>query len=126
MVKKAGDKLQTRQSIYIKSAMEKLKESGVVSKPVDIDPDWYGKHLRAKAAAEEEARKAEETRIKKIKCPSCKSTSKNHIVKRNDNGIIGPGYSSWVIDEYFVCNKCGTMFKDMEKIKKNLKEGRIR
>ena len=112
--------------VKLKSTEEKLAEKGIFFKPVELDPDWYRKHLAEKARLEEEARKAEETRIKKIKCPSCKSTSKNHIVKRNDNGIIGPGYSSWVIDEYFVCNKCGTMFKDMENMKRNLKEGRIR
>lgn len=120
---KAGDKLKVKP---LKSGKQKLEEMGIFSTPVDIDPDWYGKHLREKARLEEEARKVEETRIKKIKCPSCKSVSKNHVVKRNDNGIYGPGYASWIVDEYFVCNKCGTMFKDMEKIKKNLKEGRIR
>jgi transposase-like protein len=113
---KAGDKLEVKA---LKSAIEKLREKGIESKPLDIDPDWYGKHLREKARLEEEARKKEADRIKKIKCPSCKSTSKNHVVKRNDNGIFGPGYASWIIDEYFVCNKCGTMFKDMEKIKNN-------
>jgi len=102
------------------------KISSLTGKIVDLDPDWYGKMMREKEEAEMAARKVEEDRIKKIKCPSCKSTNKNHVVKRNDNGIFGPGYASWVVDEYFVCNKCGTMFKDMEKIKKNLKEGRIR
>jgi len=81
--------------------------------------DWYSKMCREKEEAEELARKTEASRIAKIKCPSCKSTSKEHVQKRDDNGIIGPGYSSWLIDEYFVCNKCGTMFKDMEK-RKNL------
>ena len=103
----------------LKSVIEKLEEKGIFGKPVEFDPDWYGKHLREKTRLEEEARKKEEDRIKKIKCPSCKSTSKDHVVKRNDNGIFGPGYSSWIVDEYFVCKKCGTMFKDMEKIKNN-------
>lgn len=101
----------------LKSAIEKLEEKGIFGKPIEIDPDWYRKHLEAEAAAKAEAKKAEEDRIKKIKCPSCKSTGKDHIEKRNDNGIYGPGYCSWIIDEYFVCKKCGTMFKDMEKYK---------
>jgi protein-arginine kinase activator protein McsA len=109
----------------IKSPIEKLKEKGIVGIPVKLDPDWYKKHLEAEQKAKEEARKKEEDRIKKIKCPSCKSTSKDHIEKRNDNGIIGPGYSSWVIEEYYVCKKCGTMFKDMEKMKNKQKTNRF-
>jgi len=96
----------------IKSPIEELLKRG---KPVDLDPDWYEKHLKAEREAKEKARKEKEDRIKKIKCPSCKSTSKEHIEKRDDNGIIGPGYSSWIIDEYYVCKKCGTMFKDLNK-----------
>ena len=106
--------------------MEKLKESGIVAKPVDLDPDWYDKHLRAEAAAKEEARKKEEERIDKLPCPVCKSMDKAHIVKSGSNDIIGPGYRSWVIDEYYVCNECGVMFRDLVKIKQNMKEGRIR
>ena len=89
----------------IKSTEEKEK---LKWKPVEFDENWYEQHLQAE----------EENRIKKIKCPSCKSTSKEHIEKRNDNGIIGPGYSSWLVEEYFVCNKCGTMFQDINKLKK--------
>ena len=113
MVKKSGDKLEIKP---LKSTKQKLEEKGIF-KP--IDPDWYSKHIREKERLENEARKQEEERIKNIKCPSCQNTDKAHIVKRNDNGIFGPGYSSWVVDEYYVCNKCGTMFKDMEKIKRN-------
>ena len=65
----------------IKSTKEKLEEKGIFSKPVDLDPDWYGKHLRAKAEAEEKVRKDEEERIAKLACPLCKSTTKAHIVK---------------------------------------------
>lgn len=106
------------KKIKLISAEEELRKKGKFT-PVILDPDWYKKHLEAEREAKEEVRKIEEDRIKKIKCPSCKSTSKDHIEKRNDNGIIGPGYSSWLIDEYFVCKKCGTMFKDMEKMKRN-------
>jgi predicted Zn-ribbon and HTH transcriptional regulator len=77
----------------------------------------YEKAVAQRKAEIEAEEKAEIDRIKAIKCPSCKSTSKDHIEKRDDNGIIGPGYSSWIVDEYFVCKKCGTMFKDMEKMK---------
>lgn len=104
------------KKIKLISAEGELRKKGLFV-PIKLDPDWYKKHLEVKIEDEEKAHKAEEDRIKKIKCPSCKSTSKDHIEKRNDNGIFGPGYSSWLIDEYFVCRECGTMFKDMEKYK---------
>jgi uncharacterized C2H2 Zn-finger protein len=100
------------------SVEEEFRKKGLFT-PVKIDPDWYEKQLEAKRKAEEKTRKEEGDRSRIIKCPSCKSTSKDHIEKRDDNGIYGPGYSSWIIDEYFVCKKCGTMFKDMEKYRKN-------
>jgi transposase-like protein len=84
----------------------------------NLPADWYEQRVAKRNAEIEAEKKAEEDRIAKIECPSCHSTSKEHVVKRNDNGIIGPGYSSWIIDEYFVCKKCGTMFKDMNKTKK--------
>jgi protein-arginine kinase activator protein McsA len=96
----------------IKSPLDKIKWEAV-----ELPPDWYEKHLEEERKAEETARKAETDRIKKIKCPSCGSTSKDHVEHRDDNGIIGPGYSSWITNEYFVCRKCGTMFKDLEKYK---------
>ena len=101
----------------IKSTKEKLEEKGIFSKPVDLDPDWYGKHLRAKAEAEEKVRKDEEERIAKLACPLCKSTTKAHIVKSGSNDIIGPGYRSWVLDEYYVCKGCGVMYRDLTKLK---------
>ena len=71
------------------------------------------------------ALKEEEERIGKIICPSCKSTSKEHIVKSEGNDIYGPGYRSWIIDEYYVCKECGTMYKDLNK-KPNGFKGNIR
>jgi hypothetical protein len=101
----------------LKSAIEKLEEKGIFGTPVELPHDWYEKAMAKRQAEVDAEQKAEADRIKKIKCPSCKSTSKDHIEKRNDNGIYGPGYSSWIVDEYYVCKKCGTMFKDMEKYK---------
>ena len=104
-----------------KSELDKLIEKGIIGKPVktvDHDPDWYRKHIEAERKAEEEAQLKEQKRINGLECPSCKSTNKKHVVKRNDNVIIGPGYSSWVIEEYFVCKECGIMYKDLTKLKK--------
>lgn len=61
-------------------------------------------------AAEEEAKKKELERIARIKCPSCKSDKKERFERRENNGIIGPGYSSWVIEAYWICKKCGTHY----------------
>jgi len=79
--------------------------------------DLPKKYLRLISHIKDEE-KEEQERIDKLKCPSCKSTDKEHIIKSNSNGIIGPGYHSWLIDEYFVCNNCGIMFKDISKRKK--------
>lgn len=57
----------------------------------------------------------EKERISNIKCPVCKSTNKKHIVRSENNGVFGPGYSSWIVDDYFVCQNCGVMFKDIKK-----------
>lgn len=78
----------------------------------------YEKAVAKRKAEVEAEEKKEKDRIKALKCPSCGSTSKDHVEHRDDNGIIGPGYASWVTNEYYVCKKCGTMFKDLEKNKK--------
>jgi hypothetical protein len=93
----------------------KLKEKGLKWEPVELDPNWYEKMQEETRQAEMKALKEEEERIEKMSCPSCKSTDKDHIVKSEDNGIYGPGFCSWVIDEYYVCKKCGTMYKDLNK-----------
>ena len=43
-------------------------------------------------------------------CPSCKG--KNTIKKENrkNNGIIGSGFASWVVDSWYSCKDCGTRF----------------
>jgi len=96
----------------IKSPIDNILKKGV---PVDLDPNWYKKHLQAQEEAKIKALKEEHERIGKLKCPSCDSTMKEHIVKSDNNGVFGPGYRSWVRDEYFVCLECGTMYKDINK-----------
>jgi transposase-like protein len=98
---------------------KKTFKSGVLR--IVPDPDYmesYQERIDAKNKAFREAKEKEDTRIALIECPSCKSTNKEHIIKRDSNGVCGPGYHSWIIDEYFVCNECGTMFKDLSKLKK--------
>jgi len=43
-------------------------------------------------------------------CPACKSKDTYLYERRENNGIMGPGFSSWVIDSYWVCNECETHF----------------
>lgn len=57
----------------------------------------------------------EKERISNIECPVCKSKDKRHIVNTENNGVIGIGHASWVVDDYFVCQNCGVMFKDIRK-----------
>jgi len=74
-------------------------------------------HFERWKERQEEAKKAQEAadakeaaRIARIKCPSCKSDKKERFERRDDNGIIGPGYSSWVVEAYWICKKCGTHY----------------
>ena len=66
--------------------------------------------LNGQKKAREEAEAREAKRIAGIKCPSCKSDKKERFERRENNGIIGPGYSSWVIEAYWICKKCGTHY----------------
>jgi hypothetical protein len=46
-------------------------------------------------------------------CPYCPNCLSEDVVKkgtRKDNGIIGPGYFSWIEDTYYSCRKCGIRF----------------
>jgi len=74
--------------------------------PQERIDEYFGKKQRAK----EDAEKEESLRIARIKCPSCKSDKKERFERRNDNGIIGPGFSSWVVEAYWICKKCGTHY----------------
>lgn len=43
-------------------------------------------------------------------CPSCKDTDTYLYERFENNGVIGPGCSSWIVDSYWICNECGTQF----------------
>ena len=86
-----------------------------------IDPAEFQKALDdRKEERERNYKNWEETerkRFEKILCPVCKSKKKANVIKSDSNGIMGPGYSSWVTEEYLVCSKCGVMYKDLNKPK---------
>jgi hypothetical protein len=44
-------------------------------------------------------------------CPVCKDTNTDHVERRENNGVIGIGHSSWVVDEYWFCKDCGVRFQ---------------
>lgn len=52
------------------------------------------------------------------KCPVCKTAKYVSLIeKRKDNGIMGPGYSSWVIDKWYSCSNCGIRFDNPKNLK---------
>ena len=57
----------------------------------------------------------EKARISEMSCPACRSKEKEHYVKRDSNGILGPGRSSWLIEEYYICKGCGIHYSDLNK-----------
>jgi predicted RNA-binding Zn-ribbon protein involved in translation (DUF1610 family) len=46
-----------------------------------------------------------EPELKPFPCPVCGSEDVKQ--NRENNGILGPGYSSWVVSE--ICNNCGVL-----------------
>ena len=98
---------------------KRVKFEGLKGEPIDLS-NLYKDKLEREQKELEEKRKEEELekeRINKIECPLCKSTDKIHHIKRNNNGIIGSGFSSWVTDEYLICKSCGLHYNDITKLK---------
>ena len=98
---------------------KRVKFEGLKGEPIDLS-NFYKDKLEREQKELEERRKEEELekeRINKIECPLCKSTDKIHHIKRNNNGIIGSGYSSWITDEYLICKSCGIHYSDITKLK---------
>lgn len=56
--------------------------------------------------------KPDKTIPKDLECPSCSSSEEELSLKetRQNNGIIGSGFASWVVDSYYSCKNCGTRF----------------
>ena len=95
------------------------KFGGIEGTPVDLS-NWYENKKKRELAEQErkqKEREQEEERINKIECPVCKSTDKIQRIKRKNNGIMGPGHSSWVTDDYLVCRVCGIHYDDVSKLK---------
>ena len=89
-------------------------------KPVDMS-GWYERRQLQEEG--ERNRKIEEQRLEKeridnIQCPLCKSTDKIHHIKRESNGIYGPGHSSWITENYLICKDCGVHYNDLKSFEK--------
>ncbi len=62
-------------------------------------------------------------KLKGKKCPCCKSTEIDIMQQTRNNGVMGPGFSSWVVAENFVCNDCGVLFVTPSNKKSKKKKG---
>ena len=98
---------------------KRVKIEGIKGEPIDMSNFWADTIKRREDEQElkRKEREQEEERINNIECPICKSTDKIHHIKRNSNGIMGPGHSSWVTDDYLVCRSCGIHYDDVSKLK---------
>jgi transposase-like protein len=110
-------KKNTKVKEYTKELNKLAKESGPVKTIPwpELDPNWYQNMMKKQEEAENKAREEEKKRIEDMKCPVCKSTEKGFVSHGKDNGIFGPGYHYSETDSYWVCHKCGVMFKDLNK-----------
>ena len=110
---------KSKQSL-INATMNKLiKEGRVTTVPMFDYNGAYEESQKRNAEAKKELERIEQERIDHIRCPSCQSNNKKHVVKRDSNGVCGPGYASWITDEYFVCKECGTRYEDLAKMTDN-------
>ncbi len=89
---------------------------------IPIDRSEIYKNMEESRKREEEEKRIEieneTSRINSIPCPACKSTDKHHYIKRDSNGVMGPGFSSWITEEYLICKSCGIHYSDVSKLNK--------
>jgi C4-type Zn-finger protein len=98
---------------------KRVKIEGLKGEPLDMSNFWENRKKQELAEQEikRKEKEQEEERINKIECPVCKSTDKIQRIKRKSNGIMGPGHSSWITDDYLVCRSCGIHYDDVSKLK---------
>ena len=98
------------------SGRVKIEPSGNWT-PIDMRSVYIDMEESRKREEEQKRieRENEEIRINNIQCPLCKSTDKHHYIKRDSNGVMGPGFSSWITEEYLICKGCGVHYSDLKK-----------
>ncbi len=84
-------------------------------KPIDWENFWENreKQKEEEQKIKQEKEEKEKERLENIKCPACNSTKKHHYVNRENNGIIGHGFKSWITEEYLICQNCGIHYSDV-------------
>lgn len=107
--------IEKKQSQIEKIRLKSINEGKYT--PIDMSKCFEEQH---KAYLEDVLRYEKETiqekqRIEKLECPACKSKKKKYHYERKSNGIIGPGYHSTIIKEYYICEKCGIHYSDLNK-----------
>jgi len=76
----------------------------------DEENSYKKQEIEYKRAAKEETE-----RVEKMECPCCESTEKRRHHRTENNGIIGPGYFSHTVDDYYICEGCGVHYTDLNK-----------
>jgi len=88
-------------------------------KSIWMDPSKIFKELKEQQDLAEELynaqMKEEFERISNLCCPLCKSLDKYLHIDYSTSGIYGPGGSSKIHNEYYICNECGILFRDLKK-----------
>ena len=77
----------------------------------------------ARAQREKEA-KAEADRVAGLSCPACKGRAKwpMHLSVQNGPIVYGGRNSRTTLADYMVCKRCGCMYVDIVKFKKDNKD----
>lgn len=109
--------MSKRDKAY-ETELNRLAKEGKLE-TASIDPNWYTNWLKEYEESKKKAEEIEKKRIDDMKCPVCKSTDKGFVSHGKDNGIFGPGYHYSETDSYWVCHKCGVMYKDLNKPQKS-------
>src|ERR1035437_9751011 len=92
-----------------------------IFKYFNIDPSIFKdpelqEIFKDKNQEDENIIKDEEESIKVLLCPCYKSNEKLTKTKYLDNGIIGQGHNSYIVEEYFICKECGNMYVDIKNL----------
>ncbi len=102
--------------------MSKNKDKSIDDALKGVDFDSLGKitdeiddNCKKEIKAYEKALKEERIRIENMECPVCSSKEKGYFIQSENNGICGPGYHSYVTQEYYICKRCGVHYSDINK-----------
>ena len=104
----------TKKVDWIKQT-DLISGEGEVIKTISAEEVMKSFKEREEAREKQEQEEEEKKNSRKVICPVCKYTDRFdmfHNQITDDNGVCGPGFSSWVILEYNCCPECGVMFKD--------------